>query len=518
MVLYARRAMRTFLRQLVGEGPTAYWLLLAICVARASSAVFGVVNIDETDFGLIARVISQGGVLYRDVVETKPPLVYLAYLPSALTHFSLWPARVVGVAVLFATCLVLRRVALVWGLGERAGWLCAWAGLLATLCEVPSVNAELLMNLPSALALLALVRARRTGGWKWLAAAGAWAGVASLVKHQAGILLVSLVVGAVWPEREGRLALRDPPRRVVSSLLLVGTFVVPWLLALAVWSALGARADFIEWNFLRNVHYVGGVADAPWLRLAAAVGLCVVAATPLLWMLAVREALRPWDAVRALLASALLLTWVPVSLGGRFYEHYFLQFAPPLALLAGVGADRLLNGWRELARWRRVGALSLLLLPVLGSVGWGFLRGMLGEYPAQERHTQEVAGWLRAHAAPGERLFVWGHYTPLYWLAQLEPGTRYLNTSVHMGNFDPAQLPEGFDVRPFRSQVDVQRTLEDLEARRPAWVVDTAPADIHHWSKVPLSGFPALEAYIQTHYRAVASPGGAVVYRRLAGL
>ena len=117
--------MRTFLRQLVGEGPTAWWLLLAVCVTRSAGAVFGVLNIDETDFGLIARVLSQGGVMYRDVVEMKPPLVYVAYLPTALMPFSLWPVRLVGVAVLFATCLVLRRVALVWGLGARAGWLCA---------------------------------------------------------------------------------------------------------------------------------------------------------------------------------------------------------------------------------------------------------------------------------------------------------------------------------------------------------------------------------------------------------
>jgi 4-amino-4-deoxy-L-arabinose transferase-like glycosyltransferase len=445
----------------------------------------------------------------------KPPLVYVAYLPSALTHFSLWPVRLVGVLVLFSTCLVLRRVALAWGCGERAGWLCSWAGLLATLCEVPSVNAELLMNLPSALALLALVRARRRGGWRWVVAAGAWAGVASLVKQQAGILLIALVVGAMWPEKDEALATGRPGRRVGSVALLAGAFLAPWLAALALWSAFGARADFIEWNFVRNVHYVSGVPDAPWGRLALSVGVCIFGATPLLWILAVREALRPWDAVRALLVSALLLTWVPVSLGGRFYEHYFLQFAPPLAVLAGISAERLLSSWPSLPRPRRLLTLALLLLPVLGSVGWGFLRGLRGEYPAQEPRTREVAAWLRAHAAKGDRLFVWGHYTPLYWLAELDPGTRYLNTSVHMGNFDPAHLPEGFDVAPFRSDVDIQRTLEDLESRRPAWVVDTAPADIHHWSRVPLAKFPALEAYLQTHYRAVASPGGAVVYRRL---
>jgi 4-amino-4-deoxy-L-arabinose transferase-like glycosyltransferase len=508
--------MRTFLRQLVGEGPTAWWLLLAVLVTRASGAVYGVLNIDETDFGLIARVLSQGGVMYRDVVETKPPLVYVAYLPSALTHFSLWPVRLLGAAVLFATCLVLRRVALAWGFSARAGWLCAWAALLATLVEIPSVNAELLMNLPASLALLALVRARRTGGGGlvWAAAAGAWTGVASLVKHQAGILLVALLVGALWPDKDGPVRAQRPFGRLLSGALVAGAFVVPWLLMLGLFSVWGARSDFIEWNVFRNLHYVGGAPDPPWTRLLVSVSLCILGATPLLWILAVREAWRPWDAVRAMLVSALLVTWAPVSLGGRFYEHYFLQFVPPLAVLAGVGGERLLASWPRLPAWRRWGAAVLLLLPCVASVGWGFLRGVLGEYPAQEPRTREVAAWLRAHAAPGERLFVWGHYTPLYWLAQLDPGTRYLNTSVHMGNFDPGHLPQGFDVGPFESAVDVTRTLEDLETRRPAWVVDTAPADIHHWARVPLAKFPALEGYLLAHYRAVAAPAGAVVYRR----
>jgi hypothetical protein len=509
--------MRTFLRQLVGDGPTAWWLLAAICLARVSSLVFGVVNIDETDFGLIARVLSQGGVMYRDVVEIKPPLIYLAYLPSALTPFSLWPGRVLGVAVLFATCLVLRRVALIWGLGTRAGWLCAWGGLLATLCELPSVNAEVVMNLPSALALLALAQARERSRLRHLLMAGAWVGVASLVKHQAGILVVALFVGAWWPERTPPSPGARPPARLAAGTTLVAGFALPWAAALVLWSVMGARSDFVEWVFTRNLFYVGGIPDPPWSRLALSLVLCILAATPLLWILAVREVFRPWDAVRATLVVALAATWIPVSLGGRFYEHYFLQFAPPLALLAGAGADRLLRDWVVVRPWKRAGLVALLILPVVGSIGWGFARGLMHGYPGQEPRTREVAAWLRDHAAPKERLFVWGHYTPLYWLAQMDPGSRYLNTSVHMGNFDPGHLPDGFDLRPFRSERDVQRTLEDLEVRRPAWVVDTAPADIHHWSRVPLSAFPELRAYLDTHYDRVADPAGAAVYRRRTG-
>jgi 4-amino-4-deoxy-L-arabinose transferase-like glycosyltransferase len=371
------------------------------------------------------------------------------------------------------------------------------------------------MNLPSALALLALARSRQEGRHRWLLAAGAWAGVASLVKHQAGILLLPLLIGAWWPE-SGRLPVQ-PARRLADGARLVAGFAVPWVLALGVWSALGARSDFVEWVFTRNLFYVGGIPDPPWSRLATSIAVCIVGATPVLWILAVREALRPWDAMRAALVSALALAWIPVSLGGRFYEHYYLQFAPPLALLAGAGADRVLGAWGSLARWKRAGMVTLLLLPVVGSVGWGFARGVLHRYPAQEPRTREVAAWLRAHAGPGDRLFVWGHYTPLYWLAEMDPGTRYLNTSVHMGNFDPAHLPDGFDLRPFRSERDIQRTLEDLERRRPAWVVDTAPADIHHWSRVPLSAFPELRAYLDAHYDLVADPAGAAVYRRRTG-
>jgi hypothetical protein len=60
-------------------------------------------------------------------------------------------------------------------------------------------------------------------------------------------------------------------------------------------------------------------------------------------------------------------------------------------------------------------------------------------------------------------------------------------------------------------------TLRDLEANRPGWVMDTAPADIHHWSRVPLEKFPSLRAYIDAHYSEVASPAGARVYRRRDG-
>ena len=44
--------------------------------------------------------------------------------------------------------------------------------------------------------------------------------------------------------------------------------------------------------------------------------------------------------------------------------------------------------------------------------------------------------------------------------------------------------------------------------------IDTAPANIHSWGRIPLAKFPELEAYIHAHYQLVGQPAGAAVYRR----
>jgi 4-amino-4-deoxy-L-arabinose transferase-like glycosyltransferase len=487
-------------------------VLLALCVLRAVGLAVGAVNVDEIDFALVARAMHRGAFLYRDVVDNKPPLTYLAFWPVTLvaspTLLPMWP---IGVAVALGTCLVLRRAASLWTGDAGTGWLAAWCAVLAMLCELPSVNAELLMNLPAALALAFVVWARRGGPPLKLAlAAGLAVGLASLFKQQALFLLPALAVGLLW--REGGVRLGVP--HAVARLLSLGLVAaLPWAATLLYFSAHGARADFLEWVVTSNFTYLGRAPGSAPLRLGLAL-LPAVGAPLLLWVLAVRESLVRPDAVRAMLVTALYVTWVPVCLGGRFYEHYFLQFVPPLSMLAAAGATRLTREWPKLARPLRAAVLLLVLVPPAGYLGYCWWRVGEEAYPTQDAKVRTLASWLRDNTRPEDTLFVWGDYAPVYWLANRNPGTRYIMTAVHAGNFDPGQLPEGFDVRPYRDSVQVQRTLEDLEVRRPRWVVDTAPADIHYWARVPLGAFPELDGYVLAHYSLVAKPSGAAVYVR----
>ncbi len=339
--------------------------------------------------------------------------------------------------------------------------------------------------------------------------AGALAAAASLFKHQAGILLAAFVLTLAWEwlrrrSREGR--------RMAA---LVCGFTLPWVVAAAIYWRLGHLGEFLEWNVWRNLGYAAHSAGSPWPRIFIGLIAGAFGAAPLQWWLATREArVASPDPARKALVLAFALTWIPVSLGGRFYEHYFLQFLPVLAILSAPAAVSLLGRWDGLGRWTRRALAFFAFFPVIFWAGHGFVRGYIGQCPLQDPRARAIAGWLRQNTAPADRVFVWGHYSPLYYMADRLPGTRYYATSVHVGDFDPAHLPDGFDLRPYVSARDVRQTIVDLEQSGTRWFIDTAPSGLHRWGHAPLSVAPHLQEYVQARYALVAEPAGARVYRR----
>ncbi len=504
------------LRLLGGPWALPAWLL-ALLVLRLPGLLVGLVNIDECDFWLFGRMVNEGARPYLDVADIKPPLTYLAYAAADLLSGHRFGVGVpaLGLAAVLATALLLRAAALRWTGDPRAGWAAAWLALAAGLCESPAVNAELLMNAPVAAGLWALSRAHGEGRLRWWAWAGLLAGLATLVKLQAGILLLAFGASALLEARRPRVAQRRFPEGppLLQALTALGSaYALPWAVAASAFAWAGTLPEAYDWVVRRNLFQIGGAQVFALSNVLPSIAVALLGAS-FAWWLALRGAGRPPGAFGRALVVLLALTTLPVSVGRRFYEHYFLQFVPPLALLGAPELVRLLAGWREQAPRLRRFALVLAAVPPLAYLGFTLARGLTGGYPGQEPRAKAIAAWLRAHTEPSERVFMWGDYTPVYCLANRLPGTRFMRTAPLVGDFDPLHLPDGFDFAPHRSERDIALALRDLEANRPALVVDTAAADLHRWSLFPLSRVPELAAYVQDHYRPVARPGGAVVYR-----
>jgi 4-amino-4-deoxy-L-arabinose transferase-like glycosyltransferase len=482
-------------------------LLAATALCRISGFLFQVLDIDEVDFALIGRSVAEGHLPYTQLVDIKPPLTYVAFAPAALFgKFSLWPMHLLGIFLVAGTGLILGRAVLRWTQDPVAATLTPWLYLLATLCDVPSVNSELLLNLPTAVAILLFVRAEDESALHFDLLAGVCIGVASLFKHQGGMPLASL--GFVLLLR----ALADRQLRpILRGLAMTLGLLIPWALTFAVYAGTHHLPEFLDWCFKRNFGYVGdaGASEPALPRFLISTATCI-GGTLSVWILAAQQTLAKRSRTGLALLAGLWLTWIPVAMGGRFYEHYYLQFAPWLAVVAAPGAANFLASKKS-----RALGLILVLLPALSGCGFFLVKGLMHGYQVQDPKLNQVADFLKRETRPDEELFVWGHISPIYYLSERRPGTRYFHCSVHLGNFDPGHLPPGFDPSRHVSQRDVDATLQDLEANKVAIFVDLAPAAIHHWDKLPLSAIPELDGYLHAHYQLIGDPAGALVYRRL---
>lgn len=443
-------------------------------------------NSDEASLATMALEIQQGGTLYHETADRKPPVVpYLyALVFEATGRRDLRPVRAVGALALAGTALLVasearrRR-------GTRAAAVAAGAFFLAgTAANFPAdsqaAGFEVFMLLPMTGAVVAAGRGRPV-------VAGLCLALACLCKQTAVVTAVPvvylLVVAGGW---------RAAFRAAAATAGVIGVTAV----------AFGPR-DFLLWTVTGNGGYLAlrGSVPGSVLRGVAMTAAFLVLNGALVWRAAVARR-RGWT------ADVDLWMWlaggvVAVVAGFRFFGHYYLQLVPPLALLA---AAALPAAGRE---WRRV--VAGVAVPLAGMWLFSFS-------PASTRGLlpyQAVADRVRQLTTPYDRIFVWGTYPEIYWAANREPATRFIHTGFLTGTSggrDPAA------VLPTDGVPGAEALLAaDLAASPPVLIVDTAAASIRHADLSPLEATFFWDD-VARDYRLVDVVDGVRLYRRAPGV
>ncbi len=217
-----------------------FLLFLALAAAlRAPTFSDRVFNADEAYLATQAQVLVDGGRLYVDTVDRKPPVVpYLYAAVFGLTGSDdLAPVRVLAVLAHALTALLLAAEARrAFGGGTQP--LCAGVGFLLAATAFPPADAQAanfeVFMLPVMTAAMLLGSRDRPG------AAGATLGLATLTKQTAAVALLPLAYLA-WQLRRWR------------GLLALGVaFAVPLVVAAIVFGP----HDFVFWVFTGNGGYV----------------------------------------------------------------------------------------------------------------------------------------------------------------------------------------------------------------------------------------------------------------------
>ncbi|MBL0220808.1 MAG: glycosyltransferase family 39 protein [Myxococcales bacterium] len=501
------------------------WLLLLVCVSLRIVALLrtSALSDDEAIYAVVGREMIAGQVLYRDVVDHKPPLIYVTYATTQAIggpRGGMFLVHALTVLVVFGTSLVLRRILRRHAhADEHTAGLAAllWIVFTTTMMDFDSLaaNCELYMVLFLALSVATYLAAiaSPSPSLGWLLATGGLVGVAMLYKYQAAIHLPLYALHLGWTRRRtlGAVLVGWISIGVGFALVLALALVVLWRAA-----ALPAALFWFKFNF---AYIQSGMDPVEVLSRAAERISFVVISAALLYALGLRGAYRAL-ARRGEEAAPfyrfacgwLLVSALAVCVGGRFFGHYFHQVTAVLAVLAAPGAMALL-------RRRPTALVAGLAIPAAAFLCAGVFHdrvmNAIGQPDPDYVHMAQV---IDASATPGEGVCIWGNLPVLYFEAERPLGCRFPFANYLTGmspatstQYDP-KVDATMNIVP-----EAWTMLEtDFAARRPRIVIDASFADIGNYGKFPPAHYPRLSSILARDYHEIAIVEGVRVLERSA--
>jgi 4-amino-4-deoxy-L-arabinose transferase-like glycosyltransferase len=495
-------------------------LLLGVCLGlRLPSLLRPCLSDDEATYCVVAREMLHGRVLYRDVVDHKPPLIYLTYAATQSLggpQHGMLLLHLLTIGFVGATALLLGRIALRashWFEDDKVPFVAALLFIVFTTTlldfDALAANCELYMLLPLTASVLFYLRGFAQARTAELLGAGVLVGVAALYKYQAAVHLPLYACHLAIVHRRRAV-------RLLRGWAAIGLGVaVPLGASLWAMNRAGALEAALFW-FSFNAAYIrqGLRLSELGARVAGRVSYGVVPAL-FLWVLGLRAVVLGWrrrgeDPLGLFMVGWCALSALAVTAGGRFFGHYFHQVTAPLAVLAAPEAARV---WRS----RRAFGLAALWLPAAGFLLIGLLR-----MPAAKAvgvgapDYQAIAEFVRAHSAPTDRLVVWGNLPVIYFEADRPLGSRFV-FSNYLTGLSPATRTQSDPSADASANVVAESWemfVADLNSRLPKIFVDTSPGNLGAYGKFPLSRFPRLEAIVDRNYSPIGEVGGTRIFVR----
>ena len=465
---------------------------------------------DEAGYSIIANEIVDGGHPYIDAVDRKPPLLYWTY------------AAVFRVAGKY-NWMALHILSLIWTLATMAGLYVIGkqlfdreTGVIAALlysvfqpwasAKNLAFNGEMVMNLAIVWAWAIGLRRSASRIRPELFLAGALLCAGFFLKQPAAIAAVPLGIYLILPSYRDSRSLTRTNSIIQATMLTLGFFVALASMAIVLWKQ-GILREAFYWTIadhdIPHVFWQTGVVNT-LIFLGACLPL-IIGAT-----MSCRDKSEIWvgmTAPRTALLGLLAASIIGAAAGWRFYQHYYIQLIPPLALLAAPYYAQL---WTERMRpphWLLRPSITyawLALTIIAFSIShWLGLAG--------QRRPLETERYLLEHSAPNDRIFVWGHKTRIYLNARRRPACRYILTFPLTGYVFGGRLP-GLDTHS-RILPGAWTTLQqDFKKHPPAYIVDlySQPGALY-----PVRDFPILAKLLKERYRPVAHTAEGVIYRIL---
>lgn len=218
------------------------------------------------------------------------------------------------------------------------------------------------------------------------------------------------------------------------------------------------------------------------------------------------------------------ISWISVSLGGRFEGHYFFFVFPAIAVFSSFF-------WIEICKYLRRKCKFAVIVPALIFViatGYsvyihcGFPPGTKKIYftvidPENPKGEpiRRTAQYIAQNTAKTGRIFVWGLCPEIYTLSNRRCAGRFIYANYLIGMMTGDRYFYSNTERLDRTvSGSWDKLIDDLTKYKPVFIIDTSPSNYFQYAKYPISRFVLLDSFIKRYYLFDRRIGNIDIYRR----
>lgn len=290
-----------------------------------------------------------GRVLYRDVWDHKPPLIFLINLWA----LKIGDGTINSVRIAERIFIVAGAMLLFWMVHTLFGdrWLAFWAAVFLLIhiyyhdtfkCGNLTEEYGAIFLIAGICAAFASRRLNPRAGAVMAFVSGFVLSLATLTKEPFLLSALPWFVYVAWPHKgKYKLAFLRTALFVIGALVPVVVLAV-WLLANGALSG-WAEATLSSFTYASRTSGTWSLLElsktvrAPYMQMARAMVITKIAALLGLLCLFSRSFVRKYQYMPWVIFATVLTSYIATSFGGRYYGHYYMQLVPSYVLFGMCG-------------------------------------------------------------------------------------------------------------------------------------------------------------------------------------
>jgi 4-amino-4-deoxy-L-arabinose transferase-like glycosyltransferase len=407
--------------------PVLLFFSLLALVLRFFSFFPSVIDHDESTYLEIARMILAGKTLYVDMVDIKPPGIFLLLAGlEAVFGYSVFVIRLLVTFWVALTAFMIYKTGNLLVKDEKASIASGviYIFLISTWSFYGlSVTPEIFFNLFTVSALYVLLK--KQGLLNYMLA-GLLAGVGFMMKY---LVLFDFTVFMVFffilnlLKNEGIKLFR-----MTINIFLAGLcFLIPFGLANLIYYLNGHFDAFYNIVYLSPARYPS--VPNPWKMVKFVIDF-QLRFLPVFFFFYFAIINKKFISPEISLLRKLCIFWslmalVAVLLAGKTFGHYTIQIMLPVSLMAGTffHSGRVLPAYLLWPLKKNAGRVIMVVLILLVST-------VKLEYVFKKDIPREIANYLEPRLNPGDVIYTGNYQHIIYYLLKKDSPTKYIHRSL----------------------------------------------------------------------------------------